>query len=87
MVSLIIFKHNVSIDYAKGFENEVYATSSEASNKGGYYKAGDWTEKAGDVYKRQMLIPTPISFPSIRTMLLCRLPSMYPSPDLSLIHI
>lgn len=33
-------------DYAKGFENEVYATSSEASNKGGYYKAGDWTEKA-----------------------------------------
>lgn len=39
---------NVSIDYAKGFENEVYATSSEASNKGGYYKAGDWTEKAGN---------------------------------------
>lgn len=37
---------NVSFDYAKGFENEVYATSSEASNKGGYYKAGDWTEKA-----------------------------------------
>lgn len=37
---------NVSIDYAKGFENEVYATSSEASNKGGYYKAGDWKEKA-----------------------------------------
>lgn len=37
---------NVSQDYAKGFENEVYATSSEASNKGGYYKAGDWTEKA-----------------------------------------
>lgn len=37
---------NVSRDYAKGFENEVYATSSEASNKGGYYKAGDWTEKA-----------------------------------------
>lgn len=37
---------NVSTDYAKGFENEVYATSSEASNKGGYYKAGDWTEKA-----------------------------------------
>lgn len=37
---------NVSIDYAKGFENEVYATPSEASNKGGYYKAGDWTEKA-----------------------------------------
>lgn len=36
----------VSTDYAKGFENEVYATSSEASNKGGYYKAGDWTEKA-----------------------------------------
>lgn len=37
---------NVSTDYANGFENEVYATSSEASNKGGYYKAGDWTEKA-----------------------------------------
>lgn len=37
---------NVSQDYAKGFEKEVYATSSEASNKGGYYKAGDWTEKA-----------------------------------------
>lgn len=37
---------NVSKDYAKGFENEVYATSSEASNKGGYYKAEDWTEKA-----------------------------------------
>lgn len=35
---------NVSTDYAKGFENEVYATSSEASNKGGYYKEGDWTE-------------------------------------------
>lgn len=37
---------NVSKDYAKGFENEVYATSSEASNKGGYYKAEDWTENA-----------------------------------------
>lgn len=37
---------NVSPNYANGFENEVYATSSEASNKGGYYKAGDWTEKA-----------------------------------------
>lgn len=37
---------NVSPDYAKGFKNEVYATPSEASNKGGYYKAGDWTEKA-----------------------------------------
>lgn len=36
---------NVSPDYANGFENEVYATSSEASNKGGYYKAGDWTEE------------------------------------------
>lgn len=36
---------NVSTDYAEGFENEVYATSSEASNKGGYYKAGDWTEE------------------------------------------
>ena len=39
---------NVSPDYAQGFENEVYATSSEASNKGGYYKAGDWTEKAAN---------------------------------------
>lgn len=37
---------SIDIDYAKGFENEVYATPSEASNKGGYYKAGDWTEKA-----------------------------------------
>lgn len=37
---------NVSPDYAKGFENEVYVTHSEASNKGGYYKAGDWTENA-----------------------------------------
>lgn len=37
---------NVSPDYAKGFEYKVYATPSEASNKGGYYKAGDWTEKA-----------------------------------------
>lgn len=37
---------NVSTDYANGFENKVYATPSEASNKGGYYKAGDWTEKA-----------------------------------------
>ncbi len=35
---------NVSTDYAKGFESEVYATSSEASNKGGYYKEGEWTE-------------------------------------------
>lgn len=39
---------NVSTDYAKGFENEVYATSSEASNKGGYYKAGDWTKTANN---------------------------------------
>ena len=39
---------NVSTDYANGFENEVYATSSEASNKGGYYKAGDWTEAAAN---------------------------------------
>lgn len=37
---------SVSQDYANGFENEVYATSSEASNKGSYYKAGDWTEDA-----------------------------------------
>lgn len=36
---------NVSTNYAKGFESEVYATSSEASNKGGYYKEGEWTEK------------------------------------------
>ena len=35
---------SVSQDYANGFESKVYATSSEASNKGGYYKAGDWTE-------------------------------------------
>ena len=41
-------KSNVSTDYANGFENEVYATSSEASNKGGYYKAGDWTEDAAN---------------------------------------
>lgn len=39
---------SVSQDYANGFENEVYATSSEASNKGGYYKAGDWTEDAAN---------------------------------------
>lgn len=39
---------NVSTDYAKGFENRVYVTPSEASNKGGYYKAGDWTEKANN---------------------------------------
>lgn len=37
---------SVSQDYANGFESEVYATSSEASNKGGYYKAEDWTEDA-----------------------------------------
>lgn len=37
---------NVSTDYAKGFKNEVYATSSEASNKGGYYE--DWTEDAAN---------------------------------------
>ena len=37
---------SVSQDYANGFENKVYATSSEASNKGGYYKAEDWTEYA-----------------------------------------
>ena len=35
---------SVRPDYANGFESEVYATPSEASNKGGYYKAGDWTE-------------------------------------------
>ena len=37
---------SVSQDYANGFENKVYATSSEASNKGSYYKSGDWTEDA-----------------------------------------
>lgn len=37
---------SVSQDYANGFENKVYATSSVASNKGGYYKAEDWTEDA-----------------------------------------
>lgn len=35
---------SVSQDYANGFESVVYATSSEASNKGSYYKEGDWTE-------------------------------------------
>lgn len=39
---------SVSQDYANGFENKVYATSSEASNKGGYYKAGEWTEDAAN---------------------------------------
>ena len=39
---------SVSQDYANGFENKVYATSSEASNKGSYYKAGDWTEYAAN---------------------------------------
>ena len=39
---------NVSTDYANGFESEVYATPSEASNKGGYYKAGDWKEVAAN---------------------------------------
>ena len=39
---------SVSQDYANGFENEVYATSPEASNKGGYYKAEDWTEDAAN---------------------------------------
>lgn len=39
---------SVSQDYANGFENKVYATSSVASNKGGYYKAGDWTEDAAN---------------------------------------
>lgn len=35
---------SVNQNYANGFENKVYATSSEASNKGGYYKEGEWTE-------------------------------------------
>lgn len=39
---------SVRPDYANGFENEVYATSSEASNKGGYYKEGEWTEVAAN---------------------------------------
>ena len=39
---------SVRQDYANGFDNEVYATSSEASNKGGYYKEGDWTEDAAN---------------------------------------
>ena len=39
---------NVSTVYANGFESEVYATPSEASNKGGYYKAGDWKEDAAN---------------------------------------
>lgn len=39
---------SVSQDYAYGFENKVYATPSEASNKGGYYKAGDWIEDAAN---------------------------------------
>ena len=39
---------NVSTDYVKGFKNEVYATPSEASNKGGYYKEGEWTEVAAN---------------------------------------
>lgn len=39
---------SVSQDYANGFESKVYATSSEASNKGSYYKAGDWTEVAAN---------------------------------------
>ena len=37
---------SVSQDYANGFENKVYATSSEASNKGGYYE--NWTEDAAN---------------------------------------
>ena len=37
---------NVSPDYANGFESVVYATSSEASNKGGYYE--NWTEDAAN---------------------------------------
>ena len=37
---------NISPDYANGFESEVYATPSEASNKGGYY--GDWKEDAAN---------------------------------------
>ena len=39
---------NVRTDYANGFESKVYATPSEASNKGGYYKAGEWSEEAAN---------------------------------------
>lgn len=39
---------NISTDYANGFESEVYATPSEASNKGSYYKAEDWKEEAAN---------------------------------------
>ena len=35
---------SVSQDYANGFENEIYPTSSEASYKGGYYEEEDWRE-------------------------------------------
>lgn len=49
---------NVSPDYAKGFENRVYVTPSEASNKGGYYKAGDWTETADNANVNNMNIIT-----------------------------
>ena len=52
---------NVSTDYAKGFENEVYATSSEASNKGGYYKAEDWKEDATNANENNKDIITLLS--------------------------
>lgn len=49
---------SVSQDYAKGFESEVYATSSEASNKGGYYKEGEWTEDDANANKNDKDIIT-----------------------------
>lgn len=52
---------NVSTDYANGFENEVYATPSEASNKGGYYKAGDWTEDDANANENDKDIITLVS--------------------------
>lgn len=35
---------SVSKAYADGFNNQVFASSSESSEKGGYYKDGEWTE-------------------------------------------
>lgn len=58
---------SVSQDYANGFENKVYATSPEASNKGGYYE--NWTEDAANANVNNKdiitLVPgaTPIAAP------------------------
>ena len=57
-------KSNVSTDYANGFENEVYATPSEASNKGGYYKAGDWTEDAANENDKDIITLVPDATPT-----------------------